>query len=230
METRTLLEGLSFQEDYWALTDKQPGYFYDFGNFRLEAAQLTSRYFRPVFVFSGVISNTRSLKMLNFELPLEVESFEQGVALIAHGLGANFVPDVPTSWLADGRSWESHLPGVRELVAYNKRPHCLVEKDWFRLALKKLFEIGASTEADALVWIGFDGEVLRFSCIGNVVICPATGSPWDEKYFIRASQLAHLPKRLRNWVDVSIWEDRLTIGNRLWYLEPQPDIETLTRG
>ncbi|WP_137805888.1 hypothetical protein [Pseudomonas sp. G(2018)] len=229
METRALLESLPFQEDYWTLTDRQPGYFYDFGNFRLEAVQLTNQYFRQVFVFSGVIANTRSLRMINFQLPVEVESFEQGVALIAHGLGADFVPDVPTSWLTDGRSWASHLPGVRERIAYSARPHCVVEKDWFRVALRKLLDIGGSTEADALVSIGFDGEVLRFSCNGKVVICPATGSSWDETYSIRATQLEHLPKRLRDWVDVSIWKDRLTIGNRVWYLEPQPDTESLPR-
>jgi hypothetical protein len=42
MKARALFEKLGFQEDWEAITDKRPAYFYDFGNLRLRAAEVMS--------------------------------------------------------------------------------------------------------------------------------------------------------------------------------------------
>lgn len=86
MNTRSLLKTLGFQEDWEAVSDQLPTYAYDFGNLHLTAAQVMNRYLVPVFLFSGVIQNARSIRLVEFQMPPEIGSFEQGVALISYGI------------------------------------------------------------------------------------------------------------------------------------------------
>jgi hypothetical protein len=130
VNTRSLFETLGFQKNWGAIADEQPAYAYDFGNLYLTAAQVTSRWFRPVFSLGGVVQDARSIGLVEFEMPLEIDSFEQGVAWISHGIGTDFQPRIPTPWLADAREWKDHLPWVREMKSYEYRPQCSVERDW----------------------------------------------------------------------------------------------------
>lgn len=108
--TRDILKLLGFEEDWKAMADEQPGYLANLGNITLKANQVTGFSFRSVFLFTGTASNGRSMKMIQFELPLHVESFEQGVALIVRGIGPEFEPSKPSPWFALGREWEDRLP------------------------------------------------------------------------------------------------------------------------
>jgi hypothetical protein len=42
VDTRTVFEDLGFKEDWQAITDQPPAYFYDFGNLLLRAVECTS--------------------------------------------------------------------------------------------------------------------------------------------------------------------------------------------
>jgi hypothetical protein len=220
VNTRSLFETLGFQKNWEAIADELPAYAYDFGNLYLEAAQVMSmrRYLVPVFLVGGVIQDARSIARVEFEMPLEIESFEQGVAWISYGIGADFQPRIPTPWLDAGPTWENHLPWVRDLRAYERRPKCSVEKDWFRVATKKLRALAAAASESDLAWLAFDGEALRVAVCGATVIVPAAGKAWDTRYAIKGTELDHLPKRLTDPVLVSIWDGKLTIGNRVWTL------------
>jgi hypothetical protein len=111
--------------------------------------------------------------MVDFEMPLEVESLEQGTAWVAYGVGEGFRPLHPTPWLEDGRAWHDRLPWVRRLEEYKARPTCSVEKDWFKVAAKKLRPLaGAASESD-LLWFAFNGEPLKIVGCGTAVIVPA---------------------------------------------------------
>ena len=114
MLTRALFERLGFERDSSLLTDEPPGYRYDFGGFVLTAAQLMSKYFQPVFVISGIYHTNRVLADIWVEMPLEVDTFEQGVAWIAYSLVDVQLEKCP-DWLAQGRSWQGHLPWVRRI-------------------------------------------------------------------------------------------------------------------
>ncbi len=214
--TRALFETLGFEEDWEAITDQRPAYYYDFGNLRLTAAEVMSDYLKPCFHFGGVYRGANSITMVDFKMPLEIESFEQGVAWISYGIGDRFKPDLPTPWLADGRTWTEHLPWVRHMRAYERRPRCSVAKDWFRVAAKKLRPLAAIASECDLVWLAFDGEALRITGCGATIIVPATGTAWDTRYAIKGTKLDHLPKRLSDPVVIGVWEGKLTIGKRVW--------------
>jgi hypothetical protein len=62
----------------------------------------------------------RSVGQIEFEMPLTIDSFEQGVALISHAVGKEFDPLVHTPWLSDGRKWQDHLPWLRGRARHNK--------------------------------------------------------------------------------------------------------------
>ena len=192
MNTRTLLEKLGFQERWNSMTDQQPAYIYDFGNFQLDAGQFINRHFKSVFLFTGVYRDARTLALIEFEMPLEIESFEQGVAWITYGIGTHFQPSIHTPWLTNGRIWRDHLPWRRDMGAYGRRLQCSVEKDWFRIATKKLHAVAAAASERDIVWLAFDGEALRIAGCGTTVIIPTKGTAWDARYAIKATQLDHL--------------------------------------
>jgi hypothetical protein len=108
--TRDILSLLGFEENWDAMTDERPGYAVDLGNIQVEANQVLGRSLHPVFLFTGTANDRRSLKMIQFELPLECESFEQGVALIVRGIGETYEPEVAARWFALGRKWQDRLP------------------------------------------------------------------------------------------------------------------------
>ncbi len=75
VKTRHLLELLEFKPATANFTDEQPGYFYDFGNLRLEVVQVTSQYLRPIMLFTGTMRTARSFGSVEFEMLMEVDSF-----------------------------------------------------------------------------------------------------------------------------------------------------------
>jgi len=109
-----VLRTLGFEEDPNVLSDETPGLSYDFGAFRLEASQGLNRWFRPVVTLGGLIATSRTNTLIHFEIPLEVESFEQGVALVTYILdshaGGRFQPPFDVAWLEEGRRFSHLLP------------------------------------------------------------------------------------------------------------------------
>jgi hypothetical protein len=227
MKTRAIFDCLGFKEDWEAITDQRPAYYYDFGNLRLTAAEVMG-FGRPRFHFGGVWRGVNSMSMVDFEMPVEVESLEQGAAWIAYGIGESFRPLHPTPWLADGRTWQDHLPWVRRMEEYKARPTCSVEKEWFKVAAKKLRPLADVASASDLLWFAFDGEALRIAGCGVAVILPATGTAWDLRYAIKGTQLDHLPTRLPDPVVIAVWEGTLSVGRRVWTLAQSEQLDPLS--
>lgn len=213
VRTRDLLVNLGFESVLARFTDQQPGYRYDFGNLDLQASQVTNLYCRPEILFTGVISMPRMLGSVEFSLPLELESYEQGVALIAHNIGRAFVPEIPTPWLLLGRSWEEHLLGRREPVLYQQRPQCHVDADWFKVAVKKLVAAGKEAHEAETFSVSFLENVLKIDLAKTGLLMPAAGTSWAQTYVCLATRLKHLSRRTpSSGVSISVWENRLTIG------------------
>jgi hypothetical protein len=106
---RDVLAVLGFAEDWEATTDQQPGYHYDFGNLTLTACECMGSDFRQGFLFTGIARYSKNLRQIQFELPLEIVSFEVAVALIAMGIGYDFIPDRPTPWFELSQDWPRRL-------------------------------------------------------------------------------------------------------------------------
>lgn len=113
MKTRDVLKRLGFAEDPKLITDEPPGYRFSAKFLEIEASEQTNMYLRRVFQLSGSYANGRTLADISFQMPVEVESFEQGVAFVAHAVG-NVESDQPPPWLSQGRQWAGLLPWRRK--------------------------------------------------------------------------------------------------------------------
>lgn len=223
MKTRDLLVSLGFMPVTDEYTDQQPGYRYDFGNMVLRAKQIANLQLHPTMQFSGRWATPDRIGTIDFALLLEVESYEQGVAILAFNIGDDFTPSRSTPWLEQGRAWEAHLPGKREMRLFRARPQCHVEADWFRVAAKKLRLIGETADQTKSCTVSFQDGVLKFDLSDTAVAMPATGSPWPMKFHLKAAALVHLSKRTPPiGVGLGVWQGRMTIGNRLIPLGTDP--------
>ncbi len=189
---------------------------FDFGNFQLEAVQGITLLAVPVVQISGVLSSDRIIAMVSHDLPSELESYEQGLAFLTYYLRRHVrhlsrVPD----WLHEGTHYQHLLPWERERAAYRARPHCLVQREWLRVALKTLAKRLATVSDDAAVTFQFDGGVLTIRCAGKPIAMAGEGDPWPRSYAVEAGSIRKLPTRLmQENVEISIWERSLVVGNR----------------
>lgn len=216
--TWEVLKDLGFMPDTAVFSDVMPGLSYDFGNFTLSAAAVMSKWFKPVVMFYGVLATSRTLGDVCFELPRVVASQEQLTAFLVYYLDKAapenvFHPARPVAWIAEGRANRRLLPWEVDMEAYRARPHCMVRRDWLRLALNSLAEIIAKADDTATVEFSFDGSVLTIRCPDQVVPMSAIGNAWPSPFEIPAANLRHLPKRLmQDMLEVSVYKGKLHIG------------------
>lgn len=217
--TWALLPALGFHPDAEVLSDVNPGLSCDFGNFRLSASYITNMSFQAVVLFTGAVSTPRAVSEIHFEMPRYVTSREQCAAWIVwHLVQFSILPAREYAWVAEGKHHQNLLPWVIDLVTYEARPQCTVQRPWMRLALRNLAEYLATLDDGALVELGFDGSVLSIRCGGKVVALPAEGKPWATHYMIPAEKLRHLPGRLMHErIGVSVWDSKLLIDR--WVYE-----------
>lgn len=216
--TWELLIALGFRQDDTVISDPPPGLSLDFGNVKLSASRGVNRFLAPVVLLTGVLATKRSIAEVLSEIPLDVESVEQGLAWVVWSLdnaaGGTFEPASAPAWVAEGRRHRHLLPWERGRAAYAARPHCHVRRDSARAALKALAEQLRTVDDDLLVTFGFDGSVLTVACAGKLSAMAAEGDAWPRTYSIRAGSLKRLPKRLMNEsIEFAIWESALTIGS-----------------
>ncbi|MBC2734811.1 MAG: hypothetical protein HF981_10690 [Desulfobacteraceae bacterium] len=222
MNTRELFEILGFEQIWGTMTDQEPAYRYKSDSLELTATQVTNMSFYPVFLLAGVFHDGRTLAEINYQMPLEVESFKQGAAFVAYAL-RHYQFKSPPAWLSNGLQWADLLPWERIRREYEKRPKCTVEWEWFRIAIKKIRNQLKDTDPDSLVSFKFDGEVLRIKTPNELIALSAQGVAWDQDYYVCMASLDELPQRLiRQPVHLDIWEGRLTIGNRSFELVSLP--------
>lgn len=217
VSSRDVFLALGFEEDWDCTTDCPPGYRYHFKGFVLSAAQLMSVYLKPIFLVGGIWSDGRSIAEVAFEMPLMLESIEQGAAWIADGLDRHRVkPSSPPTWLVEGKDHKELLPWVRQLRAYEARPMCLVDADWLRLAARKLRAISDSAAGGRSAIVSFDGAILRIATGSEVLAMAASGGAWPEPVVVERRGLSRAAGRLSGrTVSVSLWEGRLSVGSRV---------------
>ena len=183
-----------------------PTLSYDFGNLTLDAGEVVTKRFLPVILLTGIYSGVSSFGMIEYEIPRELSSREEGLALLAYCLDSKagdpiFRPKNATPWLAAGRLHKGLLPCERSAAAarteYESRPRCWVDREWLRLGLKTLkVRLDDMKDADS-VGFEFDGERLEIHSTGKSILLPAEGGVWPQRYAVPVGNLRQLPKRLR---------------------------------
>lgn len=157
--------------------------------------------------------------MLEQQMPLEVESVDQGKAFVAwcfrDFLDEPYKTQITPYWLAEGHNHFDLLPWKRRSAQYEARSRCYIRREWARVALKQLGEHLEQAEANETAAFSFDGEVLRIRCGSNLIVVQAEGKSWTEQCTIEARKLTPLPKRLvSDPIEISFLESGLTIDRR----------------
>lgn len=213
---RDILATLGFEEDWSEMTDHQPSYVRTIGAMRVRASELMSQQLRPVFGFSGTLSTSRTAGAVWFEVPLEYESYEQGVAWVVWNLDQQFSKDLAEpEWLLLGRKWKDHLPWIRRVEGYQTRPQCKVVRDWLRVAARQLRQASTAAGGDANVSFEFDGSALRIRGTEVALVMPAIGSrPWPTPFTVRLGDACRATRRLmQETIQIGVWEGNLDIGS-----------------
>lgn len=217
VSSRDVFLALRFEEDWDCISDCLPGYRYRFKGFVLSASELMSVCLKPVFHVGGNWYDGNSYAEVLFEMPLMLESIDQGAAWIADGLARHHVKPVgPPAWLVEGRDHKDLLPWVRQLRAYEARPTCLVDADWLRLAARKLRVILESADGSQSATLSFDGTILRIATGSELLAISARGGAWPDPVVVELGSLSWAVGRLRGQtITLSLWEGRLSVGRRV---------------
>ena len=226
IQTMDLLRCLGFEPDPTVISDGTPGLSFNFGNLKLNASSCLNLRAAEIVLFVGVLSTSRTLAEVHFEMPRQVRSLKQCAAWIvcnldkhAHG---GFKPARHVGWIEEGRENRKLLPWYKSVAEYEARPCCTVERKWLRMALNTLaLHVDSLYDDDAVVF-GFDGSVLSIRSEGKLIVLAGQGPPWTIRFKVAASALRRLPKRLREErVALSIWQSHLSLGS--WLYEGSPE-------
>ena len=118
------------------------------------------------------------------------------------------------SWFAPGWVHYELLPWVQSRRAYERRPRCSVDRDWMRLARRKLREFIATVQDETLAEFTFDGQILRILLENKVIAVQARGNAWSDSVVLKVTDLRNLPERFTSEsVGISFREGFLAIGS-----------------
>lgn len=195
------------------------GLQFDFGNCKLKVIKGLNLNFQDGLNFFGYYISERRAGELEFSLPLQVESYQQGLAFISYYLRNADLKNKP-EWLNEGLALKEHLPWERDAKAYNENPKATIEHEWFRVMVKKLrLLIPTSTDEDVTTF-SFGGSVLKVVSNNETFVVSGLGKDWQRTATVKTKSLDFLPKRIPNRdVLVFIWKDKLNIGNRIFNLK-----------
>lgn len=188
-----LLRKLGFFDDKSVYSDGGPGLSASFEEFVLSASQVLGRNAVPVIMFNGVYSTPRKLCEVEMKLHREVESVEQGKALVSWCLddaaGGKFEFTETPDWVVEGRKYRHLVPWIQDISENSSQTYCRVDRDWTRIALKKLKGLLTKTKNNDSVKFEFDGAVLKIICAGQLIAVPADGNSWEYSYHVSAGMI-----------------------------------------
>lgn len=220
ISTMDLLSEMGFDKK----ADSHNLYRYQIGRWELIASPCWNQFGADVVMLGGVISDGNEMSEMHVELPAQVESRELGFALVAWRVDNSFRSilkrwALEPWWLVEGRNYREHLPHVRyqqeakaQHARYMARPHCTVEREWARLALKRLRTLIDANGLQSHVTFAFDGRVLTIEYSSQAIPLPAQGQPWTDSYSINADAFQEFPKRfMKKDVTFGVWKSSFQI-------------------
>ena len=219
-----VLPSLGFVTDLNGYSENPPAFKFCRGNLELTAGEMTNIHLRSGMHFFGHWQTARSLKIIAFEMPLKVASYEQVIAWIAHGIGVDYVPPSEIDWFEEGKRsqgtlpWQQHYRELRERSLDTARlralrPHCFVARKWARILLNHMEASKRDHPRPLQVRVHFNGRMLTLEAGDEVIGAPAQGKePWAEPFSVALTADQVLPKRLlTDPVEIGIWEGALEI-------------------
>lgn len=219
VSVRDVLPTLGFAPDWAGYSENPPGFKFNRSNLELTAGEMTNRYLQRGVQFSGLWRTARSLKMIDFEMPLKAESHEQVVAWIVFGIGIDYEPPSAIDWFDQGKLWQDQLPweryyrDLRVRIEETRRlralrPHCFLSRKWMRVLLNHMAAATASNSQAVEVQVHFNGRMLTLEVGEEMIGAPASGpGAWPCKYGVAITADGVLPSRLMtDPVEVGIWQ------------------------
>lgn len=172
-----------------------------------------------MFEFYGYRIDKRTAQEFEFRIPAEVDSYEQGVALIAYYFRNTTIENKPL-WLIQGLEWKAQLPWEKRW-AEEARERALIrtnlatlDHEWFRVLIKKLKNILDNQEEITHLNISFNGQILLVKVNEEIIMVQANGNAWNANAVIESSELVHLPKRIKTQdAEIILYKDSLYLGN-----------------
>ena len=222
VSTHAALQALGFRFEPKVYPELETGLSYDFGDFQLTATRVMNLQVREAWHLFGLVAASRSVIQIEFEMPLQVDSAEQCAAWIAWALehqlcNERLIASLNQELVILGLQHQSTLPWVRQQAAYAAHPNCWVERSWMRLLFKTLAGHVSKDDPDDRISIRFDGAVLSFHGQDWTIPVPASVNAWIATYIIKVRDFSSFPVRLmKTEIGVSVREDNLIIGNRLY--------------
>ncbi len=221
IKTKDLLVTIGFTDvdDKSLISNNKPSLEFDFGNFKLQARELMNKRLANIIQLSGLNTTERTIHEIKIELPLVVESIEEGLAMISYGLGNPFDATNVPDWYYLGLKHKHLLPWIKEMEAFKSRQEVTIEYDYYRIIIRSLLKNAKESDANDLTIISFNGEMLTINCSGNKIFAPALGEAWSENAVLKTQNLSALPKRLRKKAGIiAILKNKITFDNYVFNL------------
>src|SRR3954470_15352939 len=113
-----MFEELGFRKFEHPLSSK-PAYAYRLGPYEIEAVVWVNRWSREGYFLGGIVNTGRTISSVEGELPLEVDSKEQALALLSYFLARHIPERDKPPWLRIGERMTAHLPWMTHSGSQN---------------------------------------------------------------------------------------------------------------
>lgn len=213
--TMDLLREEGFAEDGASLK-------WNFGNGSVSAVDVLDPTRGYVVFVCGSILDARSMQFVELSIPAWFKRRELGIAWLAYAC-RHLRPARHTPWLQEGLALKDLLPWEAKLRAYEARPQCEVDREWFRLIARLLRDAAATAGPDDGLEFQFDGANFHVTFGGKTYSWPATGGNWTGPAVVELSAMSRLPKRLmRSSISFSVRHEGFEIDRTLFRLLSDP--------
>jgi len=104
-------EDINFEDIFLQLgfSKVDSDYVFDFGNCKLKVIEGFNQSMSYGYNLFGISMTHREGVFIEFSVPIKVESFEMGVALLSNNLKTYRFLNTP-DWIQQGIEWKNHLP------------------------------------------------------------------------------------------------------------------------
>lgn len=178
---------------------------YDFGNCILGAIVQADKDLKMGYSFYCYYETPYSRSWIkDFFMPLYVNSYREGLALIAYYLKSTYLEYTP-DWMYEGFALQEYLPWekIDKYLIQNRKVDrfynlsiVTIDYEWFQVLVKKIRALVKVSTDDDITTFYFDGEALKVVCNNQLFIIGGIGNDWMKTVSVKTQALENLPKRI----------------------------------